>query len=43
VLLKYVDMIATCDDKVEEASDPRRPRTCGLRGLGYQRSRRPQR
>jgi hypothetical protein len=43
VSLKSVDMTATCDDEVEEASDPRRPRTCGLRGLGYQRSRRPQR
>jgi hypothetical protein len=43
VSLKSVDMTTMYDDDVEEASDPRTPRTYGLRGLGHQSSRRPRR
>jgi hypothetical protein len=35
VSLKSVDMTTMYDDDVEEASDPRTPRTYGLRGLGH--------
>jgi hypothetical protein len=40
---KTVDMIAMHVIEVEGASDPRRPWTYGLRGLGQRRSRRPRR